>query len=321
MRVTVSIVNYKTPQLVAESVASVKRFAPTSAELDIAVVDNGSGDGSLEILRATHPDIRLIDAEKNLGFAGGNNLVLRGNTSDYIFLLNSDALVEHDTIDRLLAVLVAHPTVAAVGARIVNFSDGADQDFPRSFPSLFAMAQRALNGPEFPAAGAIEPVALPRLHGAGMMIRGDALRAVGLLDEGFFMYDEDVDWCTRALDHGFQLWLLPDVRVLHHGGGSSGRAPSGQRSPAQVTATSLRMRHELRRSRYRLYRKHRSVWEICALKIFTDSVLAAQSVQAGLRACLSPTRRAGAMALIRANWRIITLNPFELTPFDARYAA
>lgn len=321
MRLTVCIVNYKTPELVAESVASVKRFAPQNVALDIAVVDNGSGDNSVEIIKAAHPDIRLIDAKENLGFAGGNNLVLRGSTSDYIFLLNSDALVEGGTLDRMIAALNTHPEVGAVGARIVNASDGADQDFPRSFPTLSAMALRAVYGPEYPAAGGLEPIPMTRLHGAGMMIRGDALRSVGLLDEGFFMYDEDVDWCVRAREKGLQLWLLPDVRVLHHGGVSSGRAPSGQRAPVVASATSLRMRFELRRSRYRLYRKHRSILEICALKILTDSVLAAQSAKVGLLACVSTARRASAIGLIKANWRIISLNPFELTPFNTDYAA
>lgn len=320
MRLTVSIVNYKTPNLVVESVASVKRFAPMNAELDIAVVDNGSGDGSIEVIKAAHPDIRMIDAKVNLGFAAGNNLVLRGNTSDYIFLLNSDALVEPDTLDRMIAVLSTHPKVGAVGARIVNASDGADQDFPRHFPSLMAMVRRAITGPEYPAAGRIEPVPLVRLHGAGMMMRGDALRVVGLLDEGFFMYDEDVDWCTRARNLGFQLLLLPNVRVLHHGGGSSGRAPSGQRSALEASATSLRMRYELRRSRYRLYRKHRAIWEICSLKALTDTVLLMQSLKAGLLACIWPTRRAGAIALMRANWRIISINPFTLITVNTDYA-
>jgi N-acetylglucosaminyl-diphospho-decaprenol L-rhamnosyltransferase len=312
MRLTVSIVNFRTPALVNECVASIKRHAPTLAELDIAVVENGSGDDSLSLIREAHPDIRLIDSGDNLGFAGGNNLVLRNCDSDFVMLLNSDALVEAGSFDRLIEVLQANPRVGAVGARIVNASDGADQDYPFRFPSLRGMALRALHGAEHPAAGRGLPVALERLHGAGMMMRSVLLRSVGLLDDGFFMYDEDVDWCTRARALGWDLWLVPAARVLHHGGASSGRAPSGQRTSVEATERALRMRYELRRSRYRLYRKHRGALELLTLKLLTDSVLALQCVRAAGQWLVSPSRRRHATALLRANVRIIGINPFSI---------
>ena len=202
-RLTVSIVNYRTPHLVVQCIASIKQHPPRGVALDIAVVENGSGDDSLAVIGAAHPDIRLIDAGANLGFAGGNNLVLRSEEADYVMLLNSDALVEAGSFDRLIEVLEDHPSVGAVGARIVNADDGADQDYPFRFPSLPGMVMRALRGAEHPAAGHSAPVPLQRLHGAGMMIRGELLRSVGVLDDGFFMYDEDVDWCTRATAQGW----------------------------------------------------------------------------------------------------------------------
>ena len=310
MRLTVSIVNFKTPLLVIETIASLKRFPPTNATLDIAVVDNGSRDGSLSVIAEKHPDIRLIDAGENLGFAGGNNLVLRGNTSDYVFLLNSDALVEPDTLNGLIEVLEKNPIVGAVGARIVNISDGHDQDYPFRFPTILGMLIRATRGPEYPARGAIAPLPLERLHGAGMMIRGELLTTIGLLDEGFFMYDEDVDWCTRARAKGWALWLVPTAKVLHYGGASSERAPSGQRRKMEASQTALRMRYELRRSRYRLYRKHRNVLEILLLKLLTDIAILAQNIVAISIWLFSPLRRSSLKPLIRTNFRIMRLNPF-----------
>jgi N-acetylglucosaminyl-diphospho-decaprenol L-rhamnosyltransferase len=309
-RLVVSIVNYRTPQLVCECVASLKRHAPRHVALDIAVVENGSGDDSLAQIAAAHPDIRLIDAGANLGFAGGNNLVLRDCTADYVMLLNSDALVEAGTVDCLIEVLDSQPLVGAVGARIVNAHDGADQDYPCGFPSLSAMVARALRGAEHPAAGRHGPVPLERLHGAGMMIRGSLLCSVGLLDDGFFMYDEDVDWCTRARAQGWRLCLVPEARVLHHGGASSGRAPSGQRRRVEAGPVAMRMRMELRKSRYRLYRKHRSIGELCALKLVTDVILALQALRATGLWLFRPAQRASAAALLRSNLRIINLNPF-----------
>lgn len=312
-QLTVSIVNFRTPALVNDCVASIKRHPPALASLDIAVVDNGSGDDSLRIIREAHPDIRLIDAGANLGFAGGNNLVLRDCRSTWVMLLNSDALVEPGSLDRLIEVLQNNPRVGAVGARIVNASDGADQDYPFRFPSLGNMVLRAVRGAQYPAAGRDQPLPLERLHGAGMMLRGELLRSVGLLDDGFFMYDEDVDWCVRARDGGWASWLVPAARVLHHGGVSSGRAPVGQQvSGPEDTERALRMRHELRRSRYRLYRKHCSAPELLLLKLATDVVMALQCVPAGWHWLASPSRRQQARARLRANWRIIGINPFAI---------
>lgn len=310
-QLTVSIVNYRTPALVVECVASLKRFAPRDAALNIVVVDNASGDGSLETIAQAHPDIRLIDAGGNLGFAGGNNLALRDCASDWVLLLNSDALVIEGTLDTLLGTLRAHPEVGAASACVVNATDGMEQDFPHRFPTLPEMVRRAVQGPQYPAAGKTSPVELERLHGACMLIRGSVLRSVGLLDDGFFMYDEDVDWCVRARAAGFKLWLVPSSKVLHHGGKSSGRAPNGQRSAPELSDTALRMRLELRRSRYRLYRKHRARWELWALKLMTDLAMLAASVRP-LLSLLAPARRAAAQRMLRANWQIMALNPLTL---------
>lgn len=305
----VSIVNYKTPGLVVECIDSLKRFAPSEAALQVVVVDNDSADGSLERIGAAHPDVRLIDAGGNLGFAAGNNLALRDCCSDYVLLLNSDAKVEAGTLDSMILALRDNTQVGAVSGRVVNASDGADQDYPYRFPTLREMVRRALRGPQFPAAGQDRPVPLERLHGACMMMRGALLQSVGLLDEGFFMYDEDVDWCTRARLAGWSLWLLPTARVLHHGGSSSGRAPSGQRHRPELSATALRMRYELRRSRYLLYRKHRKAWELFLLKLLTDLAMLMGSART-LPACLSPDRRAAALSLLRCNLRVMRMNPF-----------
>lgn len=309
-RLTVSIVNYRTAALTCECIASIKAHPPTDVAVDIVVVDNASGDGSGARIAAAHPDVRLIESDANLGFAGGNNLVLRDCGADYVLLLNSDACVEAGTLDTLLTALRDHPRVGAVSGRIVNAGDGLDQDYPCCFPSLPEMVRRALRGAQFPAAGQTEPVPLERLHGACMMLRGELLATVGVLDDGFFMYDEDVDWCVRATRQGWALWLIPAARVVHHGGKSSERAPSGQRRGLELSATALRMRYELRRSRYRLYRKHRAWWELCLLKAMTDAAMLLACVRPFALWLAVPSQRAAAGALLRVNLRIVAMNPF-----------
>ncbi|WP_071873423.1 glycosyltransferase family 2 protein [Atopomonas hussainii] len=307
---TVSIVNYKTPQLVIECINSLKRFAPRLASMRVIVVDNASADDSLALIGAAHSDVQLIDAGDNLGFAAGNNLALQDCESDYVLLLNSDALVDDGSLDHLLQVMQNNPQVGAVSARVVNADDGQDQDYPARFPSLLEMFRRALSGPQFPAHGQQDPVVMERLHGACMLIRSKLLNSVGLLDDGFFMYDEDVDWCVRARQQGWQLWLIPQARVLHHGGRSSGRSPSGRASSPTLSPTALRMRYELRRSRYRLYRKHRTGWELLLLKLCTDTAMLLACVRPALH-YLTSQQRKEALALLQANLKIIALNPFD----------
>jgi len=310
MRLTISIVNYRTPDLVVLCVDSLKKFPPSLASLEIVVVDNQSGDGSLQRIAEAHPDVHLIDAGANLGFAGGNNLVLRDCSADFVMLLNSDALVVEGTCDRMIRTLLERPDAGAVGARIVNESDGLDQDYPTRFPSIGAMLRRALWGGEYPAAGFDMPREMERLHGAGIMIRGKLLRSVGLLDDSFFMYDEDVDWCIRARRAGWKLLLDPAARVLHHGGASSERLPSGKRSRLELSATAVRMRFELRRSRYRLYRKHCSIFQILLLKFLTDAAMLAQILRAVALFLVNSESRASVATLIRANLLILRINPF-----------
>lgn len=310
MRLTVSIVNYGTPDLVVQCIDSLKKFPPSLTNQEIVVVDNQSGDGSLQRIAGAHPDVRVVDAGANLGFAGGNNLVLKDCSADFVMLLNSDALVVEGTCDQMILTLLEHPDAGAVGARIVNESDGHDQDYPTRFPTIQAMLCRALGGEEYPAAGMEAPQDMERLHGAGIMIRSKLLRSVGLLDDSFFMYDEDVDWCIRARRAGWKLLLDPVARVLHHGGASSERLPSGKRARLELSATAVRMRFELRRSRYRLYRKHCSFFQTLMLKFFTDAVMVAQILRAIALLLVRSESPASVATLIRANLLILRINPF-----------
>lgn len=307
---TVVIVNYRTAELVIDCVRKLRRSPPSLAAMRIAVVDNGSGDGSLERLLAALPDETVIDAGGNLGFAKGNNLVLRGCDSDYALLLNSDAAISGASLDLMIAALRDNPRVGAVGGRIVDMDGGADQDYPAHFPTLGQMLRRMVLGPQFPALGRTTPVEMTRLHGACMMVRRDVLAEVGLLDEDFFMYDEDVDWCLRIRAAGWRLWLLPDALVPHLGGASSGRRPNGARAAARPSDTALRMRYELRRSRYRLYRKHRSTAEVLLLKLLTDAALLAGSLALVAKAAVRPAVRPLVLPTVRCNLRIMALNPF-----------
>jgi GT2 family glycosyltransferase len=244
------VVSYKVRDLLRACLAATRNSLAASPELDAAawVVDNASGDGSAEMVAAEFPEVRLIAREDNLGFAGGNNLVLRqlgfrepsedlvvsgGALPDLVLLLNPDAEPIGDAIGQMARFLVAHPAVGGVGARL-QYPDGRFQHGAFAFPGLAQLwfdlfpprparlLDSRLNG-RYPRsqyeAGAPFPIGFAL--GAALMVRRAAIQAVGLLDEGYFMYAEEVDWCWRMQRAGWPFFCVPTARVVHHGGAST----------------------------------------------------------------------------------------------------
>lgn len=312
---TIIIVNYRTADLVAQVVDGVKHHAAADGvAVKTVVIDNGSGDGSLERLRAAHPDISVIDAGGNLGFAAGNNIALRTLDTPYALLLNSDAFLQDGCLKRLIDIMEQNPRVGICGPRILN-PDGTDQDYPEHFPSVPEMIRRALSGAQFPARGRDphRPIEMERIHGCALLIRKSVVDAIGLLDERFWMYDEDMDWCLRARAAGWLLWLVPDARVVHLGGQTSGRAARGTEEKKDAAPKfSALMTYELRRSRYMLYRKHRGAAEILLLKLFTDAMMLAGIALAAARMVAKPHWRENSWSRIRTCAAILFLNPFRM---------
>lgn len=312
--VTIVIVNYKTPDLVCQVVQSVKDFAPADGvDAKIVVIDNGSEDGSLEMFAQRHPDIEVIDAGGNVGFAKGNNRALRKLDTPYGMLLNSDAFLEAGTLKRLIEVIESDPKIGVVGPRILN-PDRTDQDYPRGFPTVAEMIVRAVHGAQFPAQDKDPhtPIEMDRIHGCCLMARREVFETVGLLDEQFFMYDEDMDWCLRVQKAGWKMMLVPDSPVVHLGGQTSGRAPSGRREEKTVLPFNPRMAYELRKSRYILYRKHCSTAQTLLLKIMTDAMLCVGLVLSTIQSFKGEAWAELARKKRQAYIKIILMNPFTL---------
>jgi N-acetylglucosaminyl-diphospho-decaprenol L-rhamnosyltransferase len=228
-RIAVVILNYKTPDLVLEGLSSLKsELGPRDT---VVVVDNQSGDGSLERIQEgiearglTHLGARLVQSPVNGGFSAGNNLGIRSVTAEAYLLLNSDAALRPGALEKLWAVLQTSPGVGHVGPRLIA-PDGTEQRscFRRHTPVselLFA----AKTGPIDRALGrflvAIPPddptfVAPEWVSFAAVLIRQEVLQQVGLLDDGFFMYFEDVDYCLRARAAGWAIRHEPSAEVVH----------------------------------------------------------------------------------------------------------
>ena len=199
---------------------------------EVIVVDHGSRDGTLELVRERFPEVRVIQQE-NRGMGGGNNAGMRAAQGRYTFLLNSDAWVAGDALDRLAAYLDSHPAVAVAGPRLTN-PDGSLQRSIRGFPTLWRLAteyfflrklaprSRLLNafyggGFRHDQTGEVET-----LYGPALLVRREAADAVGLFDERFFMFSEETDWTYRFRQAGWTVAFVAEAEVVHVGGASHG---------------------------------------------------------------------------------------------------
>jgi N-acetylglucosaminyl-diphospho-decaprenol L-rhamnosyltransferase len=199
---------------------------------EIVVVDNGSTDGTVEFVRERFPEVRLIEQE-NKGMGGGNNAGMRAADGRYFFLLNSDAWVVDDALERLIEFADGHPEAAVFGPKLLN-TDGTLQRSVRGEPTLWRLAteylfirklaprSKRLN-PLYRGDFAHDRVAeVDWLFGPALLVRREAADAVGLFDEDFFMFSEEVDWMTRFRRAGWTVLFFPDAEVVHVGGASHG---------------------------------------------------------------------------------------------------
>lgn len=247
---SIVIVSYNTRALLAACLASLHDPPPHTTH-EIVVVDNGSHDGSVEAARA-YPGVRVIEVGANLGFAAANNRGIRVSRGANVLLLNSDTRVPPGAVDRLMAVLDRHPEAAVVGPRLVNDRGHIELSFGAMISPVAEWRQRRLI--RRLAAGDAAAIAHVKaltnreqwpdwVTGACLLVRRSAAEAAGLLDERFFMYTEDVDFCATIRAQGGRILFTPDVEVIHLRG--------------QSAATAARETHEAyRRSQLAFYRKH-----------------------------------------------------------------
>jgi N-acetylglucosaminyl-diphospho-decaprenol L-rhamnosyltransferase len=199
---------------------------------ETVVVDNGSTDGTVDFVRERFPDVRVIEQE-NKGMGGGNNAGMRAAGGRYFFLLNSDAWVIADGLNKLIEFADAHPEAAVVGPKLLN-TDGTLQRSARGEPTLWRLATEYLFIRKLaPWSKRLNPLyrgdfdhdrveEVDWLFGPALLVRREAADAVGLFDEDFFMFSEEVDWMTRFRRAGWTVVFFPGAEVMHVGGASHG---------------------------------------------------------------------------------------------------
>ena len=233
--VSIVIVSWNATKYLQECLTSLfdARHAST---LEVIVVDNASSDDSSAMVQRLFPEAILIQNTDNLGFARANNIGIRRARGRHIALVNSDVHVLPDCIEKLVQYLDANPNVSMVGPRILG-RDGKLQTSHRGFPRLWNMFCRALaldsllpnvplfGGYLFKYSEPVTPTPVEIISGCFVLVSREALEEVGLLDELFFIYGEDMDWCKRFWRAGRPVVFVPAAESIHYGGGSSSNAP------------------------------------------------------------------------------------------------
>jgi GT2 family glycosyltransferase len=238
----VVVVSHGAEELLRRCLRSLEAH-PASGEMRVTVVDSGSPDATPDMVEREFPRVRLL-RRPNIGFSAANNLALRESEAAALLLLNPDTEVYAGTLDAALARLRSEERIGMVGCKLVTESGELDHACKRSFPTpLGALAHFTGIGRADGASAALsqyrathlrddEPGEVDAVNGAFMLCRAEAVREVGLLDEGYWLYMEDLDWCRRFWAAGWKVFYEPAGVALHVKGGSSGERRSPRREIA-----------------------------------------------------------------------------------------
>ena len=267
--VSVVIVSWNVRDLLQQTLETLYRES-RHVSFETVVVDNGSTDGSVELVRESWKRVRLISLPENRGFAVGNNIGFKEARGRYILLLNSDTIVLPTTLPGMVSFLDKHPEVGCVGARHLN-PDGTLQRSIDNFPSLL---NDFLSYSELHRLSVLQPFLRRRfpwwsdhdqvrdvdwVNGACMMVRSEVIAQLGGLDEGYFIYAEEIDWCYRMIQAGWRVSFTPEAEIIHLGGQAMNR----------VADKRIVLKYK---GQYRFYRKHYPIWKYVVLRAIVTAV-------------------------------------------------
>lgn len=254
MDLSIIIVSYNTRDLLQQALNSIYGNE-INYKYEVFVVDNISPDGSADMVRKEFPQVKLISNEDNVGYARANNQAIRDAKGEYILLLNPDTVVLPGSLDKLVDYLKQHRDVGALGPKIVLPDGSLDKACKRGFPtplnSLFKTVgldkffpkSKLFGGYNLTYLDEDEVHLVDSLVGACMLVPREVIERVGMLDEQFFMYGEDIDWCYRIKNAGWKVCYYPEAKIIHHK-----RASSSKRK--------LKTTYEFHRAMVLFYRKH-----------------------------------------------------------------
>lgn len=304
MDVSILIVSWNVRALLSQCLQSLASSNPEARTLnvEIVVVDNASRDGTLEMLRAEFPAVRVIANTANVGFPRANNQALALAQGRYLFLLNPDTALRAGALQTLYEYAEAHPRVGILGPQLL-YGDGTRQSSRRRFPTLAtAFLESTKLQQWFPRNRVLTHYymldtrddaiqAVDWLNGAALFVRRAVYEQIGGLDETFFMYSEELDWCYRAKRAGWQIVYLPTAQVVHHEGKSSEQAAAARDIHFHT-------------SKVRFFRKTRGAFVAEILRAFLLLMFAYQLAEESAKWAVGH-KRALRAARVRAYWQVL----------------
>lgn len=257
------IVSWNIADLLKTCLESI--FTHSTRSIEVIVVDSASTDHTVTMIRDQFPQVILLAQSENIGFTRGNNIGLNAACGQYLFLLNPDTVLLDDTAAALTKYLDANPTVGIVGPKTLN-TDSSYQSTRRRFPTLALELRESLW--LAPHLFDLPPSHIPLdnpppetshlvdwVQGSALMIRREVYEQIGGMDEGFFMFSEEVDWCKRAADHGWKVAYVGSTSIIHHGGKSTEQ-------------TGARSHIYFQTSKIRYFRKHHGASAAAMLRLY-----------------------------------------------------
>ena len=305
MKLSIIIINWNTVNLLIQCLESIPDPSCDSwqNDLEVLVVDNASTDNSVQHVRERFPWVKLIENNENVGFARANNQAIHQSTGKYILLLNPDTEVKPDALKNLLSFVDEFPEVGAVGPQILN-PDGSLQISCYPVPTLKRELWRLLH------LDAIRPYGVYQMHkwpldqvrsvdvllGACLLLRREVLEQVGLLDDNYFMYSEEVDLCFRVQKAGWQICWVPDAQIVHYGGQST-----------QQIATEMFL--QLYKGKLQYFRKNHSRLAGIVYKFILLIAALGRLALTPLAWLGRPTQRRHHLTLANRYWRLVAALP------------
>ena len=228
---SIIFVNYNTSHQIETCLKSIEEFEKNYRDYEYIIIDNHSADIGLKKLNSRFPYLKIICAPKNGGFAYGNNLGIESAKGDILFLLNPDTCIKDNSIEKLLTKITLDNNLSFIGPQLL-FPDGTNQSFfePKSYLTLWRLfceriflhrifkKFRLFNSYFKTYMNYNEPHYVEQLGGAALMFRRDVINKIGRMDETFFMYFEESDWCFRAVNADLKLLYYPEAKIIHEGG-------------------------------------------------------------------------------------------------------
>lgn len=230
MNLSIIIVNWNTKNLLDDCLSSIYKETQ-NISFEIFVIDNASSDGSAEMVKKKYPAVRLIENKKNRGFAAANNQAIKQATGKYVLILNSDTVILDGALNKIVKIEEAHPEAGIFGVKTLN-SNGTIQKTVRRDPALFTQLilpskmkiifpnARPFREYYFDDFDYDQESCVPQLQGSFLLIKKEVFDKIGLLDEKFFLWFEEVDFCLRARQAGYKILYSPEAAIIHYGGAS-----------------------------------------------------------------------------------------------------